>query len=204
MPMSQRSPPPRLHCDVVTHVRQPVAWSRHVSTAPLAPQRIAPSVHVVAQATQLPPTHWLFVGQLCPGPQTGQLFASVPQVSMPFPLQRMVPVVHEVPQAPHVPPEQKVLHVWLKLHEVQPIALATQVSTLRPVQRVEPAVHVLLHDAQLPLVHTLPDGQVRCDHCVQPDNTLHWHSSTPVAVQRLAPMEQPWQVPHVLPLQTSP
>ena len=173
VPMSQRSPPPRSHCDVVTHARQPVVWSRHVSTAPFAPQRIAPSVHVVAHATQLPPTQVLFAGQLCAGPHTGQLLTSVPHVSTPLPLQRVAPGVHEVPQVPHAPPEQKVLQVWLTLHEVQPIAFATQVSTLRPVQRVEPAVHVLLHDVQLPLVQTLPEGHVRDAHCVQPDKTLH-------------------------------
>ena len=134
---------------------------------------MAPSVHVVAHATQFPPTQVLFAGQLCAGPHTGQLLTSVPHVSTPLPLQRVAPGVHEVPHMPHAPPEQKVLQVWLVLHEVQPIALATQVSTLRSVQRVEPAVHVLLHDVQLPLVQTLPEGHARVAHCVQPDNTLH-------------------------------
>jgi hypothetical protein len=116
--------------------------------------------------------------------------ASVPQVSTPFPLQRVEPFVHEVPQVPHAPPEQKVEHVCVTLHDVQPLASATQVSTFRPVQRLAPAVQVELHEAQLPLLHTLPDGQVRPTHCVQPESTLHWHSSMPVAVQRLAPMVQ--------------
>lgn len=81
-----------------------------------------------------------------------------------MPLQRVAPLVHEVPQVPHAPPEQNVAHVWPCAHEVQPRASATQLSTFLPTQRVEPAVQVLLHDEQLPLLHTLPDGQVRPTH----------------------------------------
>ena len=90
------------------------------------------------------------------------------------------------------------------LHDVQPRASATHVSTFLPEHRVEPAVHVLLHEAQLPLLHTRPDGQLRPTHWVQPDRMLHWHSSMPFAVQRLAPIVQPWQLLQVVPLQTSP
>ncbi len=114
----------------------------------------------------------------------------MPQVSTPLPLQRVAPEEHEVPHTPHVPPEQKVVHASVCAQDVHPLALATQVSTLRPVQRRAPAVQVVLHALQLPLEHTLPDGQARAAHWVQPDNTFHWHSSTPVDVHRLAPTVQ--------------
>jgi hypothetical protein len=148
-------------------------------------------VQVVAQAVHVPFAQEALGGQLCAGPHTGQLFASMPHVSMPLPLQRMVPFAHEVPQTPHAPPETKVVQASVTLHEVQPRGSATHVSTLRPVQRFAPAVQAVVHEAQVPLAQTLPVGQVRAAHCVQPDRTFHSHSSTPVAVQRLAPTAQP-------------
>lgn len=161
-------------------------------------------MQVVAQATHAPLAQKVFGAQLWAGPHTGQLLASVPQVSTPLPLQRTVPEAQEVPQVPQAPPEQNVLQVWPVLHEVQPRASATHTSTLRPAQRVAPAVQVLLHEAQLPLVQTLPEGHVRCVHWVHPVRTFHWHSSMPVAVQRLAPVLHAWQevqtaLPHTSP-----
>lgn len=105
------SPAPTSHWLVATQFVQPVVCSWQVSTAPLAPQRFAPWVHVVAQATQLPAAQYALAGQRCAGPHTGQLFASVPQVSTPLPLQRVAPFVHEVPHVPHAPPEQNVAQV---------------------------------------------------------------------------------------------
>ena len=109
--MSQRSPPPTSHWAVCAHAVQPVVCSWQVSTAPFAAHRFAPWVHVVAQATQVPPAQYAFAGQRWAGPHTGQLFASVPHVSTPLPLQRVAPFVHEVPHVPHAPPEQNVAQV---------------------------------------------------------------------------------------------
>lgn len=178
--------------------------SRQVSTAPLAVQRRAPWVQLVAQAAHAPPEQKVFARHRCGGPHTGQLFASVPQVSSPLPLQRTAPLVQLVPQVPQAPPEQKVVQLWLNCHEVQPLASATQVSTFRPVHRVAPAVQVVLQAEHAPLAHTLPEGQLRDVHCVHPEMTFHWHSSTPDAVHRDAPMAQPWQLEHWVPLHTSP
>ncbi len=172
-PVSQRSPAPTSHWLLWVHTLHPLVDSPQVSTAPLAPHRRAPWVHVVAQAAQLPLEQKVFAGHCWAPPHDGQLLVSVPQVSTPLPLQRVSPEVHEVPHTPHAPPEQKVVHASVCAHEVQPLALATQVSTFRPVQRREPAVQVVLHALQLPFEHTLPDGQVRAAHWVQPESTLH-------------------------------
>ena len=71
-------------------------------------------------------------------------------------------------------------------------------------QRFAPAVQVALQVAQLPLVQVLPAAQARAVHWVQPESTLHSQVSTPVAVQREAPMVQAWQVLHEPLLHTSP
>ena len=105
------SPAPTSHWLVVTQLVQPVVWSWQVSTAPLPPQRFAPCVHVVAQATQLPAEQYALAGQRWPGPHTGQLFASAPHVPTLFALHRGAPFVHEVPHVPHAPPEQNVAQV---------------------------------------------------------------------------------------------
>jgi hypothetical protein len=104
--------------------------------------------------------------------------------------------VQLVPQVPHAPPLQKVVQVWPRCHAVQPLALATQVSTEFPAQRCAPAVQVLLQLAQLPFWQVLPLAQVPARHCVQPLMTFHSQVSTPPAVQRDAPMEQPWHELH--------
>lgn len=203
-PSSQRSPPPTSHWPVCPKARQPFAASWHVSMTPEAPQRFVPSTQVVAQAAQVPFAQKESGGQLCVGPHAGQLFESMPHVSMPLPLHRIVPFPHEVPHTPHAPPEQNVAQASLKLQAVHPRASATHVSTLRPVHRLAPAVHAVAHEVQAPLVQTLPLGQARDDHRVQPDSTSQSHVSTPVAVQRLAPIAQAVHEPQLPLLHTSP
>jgi hypothetical protein len=173
--------------------------------APFAPQRLAPTVQLVAQVLQAPFWQKLFAPHCCAGPHAGQLFWSTMQVSTPaVPWQRVWPVVQLVPQLPQAPPLQKSAQVLPACHEVQPWALATQVSTVLPAQRFAPAVQVVLHAAQLPFWQTLPLAQGWARHWVQPESTFHSQVSTPVAVQREAPWLQAWQVLHWPPAHSSP
>ena len=197
---------PATHWPVITQPLQPEAVSRHSSVTPLAPQRFAPCVQVVAQAWQLPLLQTVFAAHAVGPVHILQPLPSGLQVSMPLPLQRVAPGVQTVPQLPQLPPEQKVEHSVPATHEVQPLAEATQVSGVLPVQRFEPAVQVELHEAHWPVagLQVLPLGQVRGVHEVQPVLTFHVHSSTPFAVQRVAPLVQAWHELHTPLLQTSP
>jgi hypothetical protein len=171
---------------------------------PVALQRLLPCVHVVAHCAQVPPWQNELGAHCCAAPHAGQLFASMRQVSTPAPLQRVWPGVQLVPHVPQAPPLQKLVQVWPACHEVQPWALATQVSTVLLAQRFAPAVQVELQLVQLPPWQVLPEAQACVVHCVQPDSTLHSQLSTPVAVQRDAPMLQPWHVLHAPPAHSSP
>ena len=98
---------------------------------PFAPQRLLPWVQVVAHWLHTPPRQKLFALHCCVGPQAGQLFASMMQVSTPaVPWQRVWPAVQLVPQVPHAPPLQKFVHTWPLRHAVQPEGSATQVCTV--------------------------------------------------------------------------
>ena len=65
-------------------------------------------------------------------------------------------------------------------------------------------MQVVLQLVQLPAWQVLPEAQARAVHWVQPDSTLHSQVSTPVAVQREAPIVQAWQLLQLPPAQTSP
>ena len=154
---------------------------------------------------QTPLWQKLLAAHCCVGPHAGQLFVSTMQVSTPdAPWQRVWPAVQVVPHVPHAPPLQKFVQVWPLCHEVQPAAFATQVCTVLPAQRAAPAVQVVLQLVQLPAWQVLPGAQARALHCVQPDSTLHSQVSTPVVVQREAPIEQPWHELQLPPAHSSP
>jgi hypothetical protein len=86
-----------------------LSWQ--TSVAPVALQRLAPCVQVVAHWLHEPPWQNELGMHCCAGPQAGQLFASMPQVSTPAPWQRAWPAVQLVPQVPQAPPLQKVVQV---------------------------------------------------------------------------------------------
>jgi hypothetical protein len=182
----QRSPPGTLQGSSATQPGQPVAvLARQTSTPPVdAPQRLAPTVHELAHVTQSPPP-WQnsSTRQGVMALHTVQLLASVTHVSKPRPLHRLAPSVQVVPQTPHAPPEQNVLQVWVCCQAVHPWALAVQVCTALPMQRVVPAVHAEVQLPQRPLAQVVPAGQTEATHCAQPVTMLPSQVSTPVAVQ---------------------
>ena len=65
-------------------------------------------------------------------------------------------------------------------------------------------MQVVLQLVQLPAWQVLPEAQARALHWVQPESTLHSQVSMPVAVQREAPIAQPWQELQLPPAHTSP
>ena len=173
--------------------------------APFAPQRFVPWPHDDAQVWQCPPVQNVFAAQAVVALHTGQPFASVPQVSVPWPLHRVAPLAQLVPQVPHAPPEQNVEQEFVCCHEVQPEASATQVSTFRPLQRVVPAVQVVLHAAQEPFAHRLPDWHWLVVHCVQPEMTFQVQVCTPLPATHCdAAMEHAWQLLQAPLVHTSP
>jgi hypothetical protein len=170
----------------------------------LGVQRRVPWVQVVAHGVQVPLTQNVLAAHCCTGPQAGQVFASMMQVSTPPPLQRDCPAVQLVPQVPQAPPLQNVVHVCEVRHCVHPEASATQDSTFLPTHRVVPAVQAVLQAVQLVPWHTVPIGQVRPTQAVQPVDTVSSQVSTPVAVHRELVGEHGRQLLHAPLLHTSP
>lgn len=194
---------PVAHAVVATQALQlvPVAWQ--VSTPP-APHRRLPTEQVTAHAAQAPALQVVPLAQAEPADHTVQLFASLVQLSVPLPLQRAAPTVQVVPQVPHAPPLQKFPHWVPACQVVQPCGSAMQLSTVLPAHRFAPAVQVLLQLAQLPPVQRVPLAQVLAAQVVQPLTTFQLQVSTPVAVQREAPIEQAWHELHWPLVHTSP